>query len=62
MLRDRPCGACHALVPADTGCKHWKPGVKAPAPVKRRPMAANDPRMALLRKAILDRGASRPVE
>lgn len=22
----RPCGACCALVPADSGCKHWKPG------------------------------------
>lgn len=21
----RPCGACGELVPADTGCTHWKP-------------------------------------
>lgn len=21
----RPCGACVALVPADTGCPHWRP-------------------------------------
>lgn len=25
-LRYRPCGACHELVPSDTGCGHWKPG------------------------------------
>lgn len=22
----RPCGACAGYVPADLGCKHWKPG------------------------------------
>lgn len=21
-----PCGACNALIFADTGCRHWKPG------------------------------------
>lgn len=21
----RPCGACGSMIPADTGCKHWKP-------------------------------------
>jgi hypothetical protein len=25
MITHRPCGACHALVPADTGCEHWRP-------------------------------------
>lgn len=24
----RPCGACQALVPADSGCEHWSPGVR----------------------------------
>lgn len=24
-LPARPCGACKALVPTETGCKHWKP-------------------------------------
>ncbi len=27
MIAVRPCGACAELVPADTGCQHWKPGV-----------------------------------
>jgi len=31
-LGRRPCGACRALVPSDTGCKHWRPG----APLKDR--------------------------
>jgi hypothetical protein len=26
MIAVRPCGACAELVPADTGCQHWKPG------------------------------------
>jgi len=31
MTGFRPCGACQELVPADTGCKHWKPRpVRAP--------------------------------
>ena len=29
-----PCGACRALVPADSGCEHWRPG--GPADVCRR--------------------------
>jgi hypothetical protein len=34
----RPCGACRALVPADTGCEHWRPGrsVKAAASAAAR--------------------------
>jgi len=25
-MRERvPCGACRALVPADRGCRHWRP-------------------------------------
>ena len=34
-LEHAPCGACGELVPADTGCMHWKPGtrrVRAPRP------------------------------
>lgn len=27
----RPCGACRELVPAETGCGHWKPGRSAKA-------------------------------
>jgi hypothetical protein len=27
----RPCGACRSLVPADTGCEHWAPGLSARA-------------------------------
>lgn len=30
MIRHRPCGECRALVPADTGCAHWKPRASAP--------------------------------
>lgn len=26
VLALRPCGACHAYVPVDTGCVHWKIG------------------------------------
>ena len=29
MIALRPCGACTALVPADTGCPHWRPGESA---------------------------------
>lgn len=25
-MRHRPCGACRELVPAETGCQHWRPG------------------------------------
>ncbi|MET0428826.1 MAG: hypothetical protein ABW026_10045 [Microvirga sp.] len=40
-IRDhRPCGACDALVPADAGCKHWKPGTAATARSARRGRAA----------------------
>jgi hypothetical protein len=24
-ISHRPCGECVELVPADVGCKHWKP-------------------------------------
>lgn len=27
MIEHRPCGICRALVPAATGCEHWKPSV-----------------------------------
>ncbi len=27
----RPCGACNELVPTDTGCSHWRPGIKRAA-------------------------------
>lgn len=30
-MTHRPCGACGALVPADTGCYHWQPGRSAKA-------------------------------
>lgn len=38
MTRWRPCGACRELVPADTGCGHWAPGltVKAASSKARR--------------------------
>jgi len=32
---NRPCGACQELVPADTGCMHWKPGTRAPVRLTR---------------------------
>jgi hypothetical protein len=31
MIDYRPCGACVELVPADTGCGHWKPAHRAEA-------------------------------
>lgn len=31
MIRLRPCGACGQLVPADDGCKHWRPGLSVKA-------------------------------
>jgi hypothetical protein len=34
MIRERPCGACRALVPVDSGCAHWRPGAARP-PRKR---------------------------
>lgn len=30
-MTHRPCGACRKLVPADTGCDHWRPGRSAKA-------------------------------
>jgi hypothetical protein len=37
-VKHRPCGACGELVPADTGCVHWKPGaVRKRAP--RQPVS-----------------------
>jgi hypothetical protein len=35
----RPCGTCAVLVPADTGCKHWKPGTAATVRTARRSRA-----------------------
>lgn len=29
MIDWRPCGACRELVPADSGCGHWRPGVSS---------------------------------
>lgn len=43
MIAVRPCGACAELVPADTGCKHWKPGAKPVRPVRRKPTRASGP-------------------
>lgn len=34
MTEWRPCGACRALVPADTGCEHWRPGISASSAVR----------------------------
>jgi len=31
-----PCGACAAMVPIDTGCRHWKPGTAATVRSARR--------------------------
>jgi hypothetical protein len=44
MILHRPCGACAELVPADTGCAHWKPGsgVKASATRMRRATAREE--------------------
>jgi len=39
MIKNRPCGVCAALVPAATGCKHWK-GDGAPVPAKSTASAA----------------------
>lgn len=38
MISHRPCGVCRALVPADTGCKHYRPAKAGEdaAAVKRR--------------------------
>lgn len=35
MIAVRPCGACAELVPADSGCKHWKPGAPVRRPVRK---------------------------
>lgn len=64
----RPCGACGELVPAVTGCQHWKPGngsgkrvgwVKGRA---RKPPPADSPQVALSFLTVLDRGVTRAVE
>jgi hypothetical protein len=37
-MRDRaPCGACGALVPADRGCRHWRPQTSATMRGERPP-------------------------
>lgn len=36
MTTHRPCGACAALVPADSGCAHWKPGATSTAARERK--------------------------
>lgn len=34
-MKHRPCGACAELVPADTGCVHWRPGQAKPPRARR---------------------------
>lgn len=41
-LKNRPCGACSALVPTDSGCDHWKPKTQA-AHQARREAAKSKP-------------------
>lgn len=43
MILYRPCGACGELVPAVTGCKHWRPAISAAmATVSRSPRVRKD--------------------
>lgn len=35
-LAFRPCGACGALVPADSGCDHWRVTRRSVTPEQRR--------------------------
>jgi hypothetical protein len=35
VIKNRPCGACAALVPADSGCDHWKPKTRAAHQARR---------------------------
>lgn len=39
MIKNKPCGVCAELVPATTGCKHWR-GDGAPVPAKSTASAA----------------------
>lgn len=63
-LLNRPCGACRALVPADTGCVHWKPGTKSGKRlgwVKGRARPVPSP-TDLAYVQVLDRGVTQAVE
>lgn len=71
MLDYRPCGACAALVPADTGCTHWKPGAKSGkrmgwvqgrARGTARPIPADSPEVDLAFLRVLDSGVTPRVE
>lgn len=61
----RPCGACAELVPSDSGCPHWKPGIKVGKRLgwtkKPRTLAAS-PAADLSFIQVLDRGATRTIQ
>jgi hypothetical protein len=53
----RPCGACGTLVPADTGCEHWRPGrsAKAADSAERRRVQRVDREAARRNAQVADR-------
>jgi hypothetical protein len=67
--RFRPCGACAELVPSDTGCQHWKPGVKSGkrtgwvrGRARTTPIPAASPAADLGFLRVLDRGATGTIQ
>jgi hypothetical protein len=64
----RPCGACKEMIPSDTGCKHWKPGVKSGKRMGwvkgrvRKPIEAASPQADLAFLRVLDRGVSGTIQ
>lgn len=54
MIARRPCGACRALVPADAGCAHWRPGESA-RQTKAREQRRRDAEELVLARAEQDR-------
>lgn len=50
-MKHRPCGACTALVPADTGCEHWTPGMSVKTLVAKQRRAQEKARYERQRAA-----------
>lgn len=51
MITMRPCGACRSLVPASTGCAHWRPGESARQSKARKERERDREELALARAA-----------
>jgi len=54
VLAVRPCGACGQLVPADTGCDHWLPGLSGKAAEARAARRALNEKIAARRAAVAE--------